>query len=131
MAEVNSNRAMFLRRVLLLKWIVTLLVWGLPALIGPPALFELLGVPFPSDPTFVRLFGAVVTAAALAYWYAWKDPVRNVAIIRYGVLDTGLATLTILILALTRGLVGWFFWVSAMLTAFFCVSFIVAMPQRE
>ena len=104
MVKANNNRTKFLRDILFLKWIVTLLVWGLPALVGPPALFELLGVPFPSDPTFIRLFGAVVTALALAYWYAWKDPVRNVAIIRFGILDNGLATATILFLAFTAGL---------------------------
>jgi hypothetical protein len=108
-----------------------LVVWGLPALVGPPALFELLGVPFPSDPTFVRLFGAVVTAVALAYWYAWKDPVRNVAIIKFGILDNGLVTATILFLGFTVGLSSWFFWVSAILTAFFFVSFIVYMLQSE
>jgi hypothetical protein len=129
MVKANNNRTKFLRGILLLKWIVTLLVWGLPALVGPPALFELLGVPFPSDPTFIRLFGAVVTALALAYWYAWKDPVRNVAIIRFGVLDNGLATATILFLAFTVGLSSLFFWASAIITAFFFVSFIVYMPR--
>ena len=129
MEKANNNRTNFFRGILLLKWIVTLLVWGLPALVGPPALFELLGIPFPSDPTFVRFFGAVVTAVALAYWYAWKDPVRNVAIIKFGILDNGLVTATILILGFTVGLSSWFFWVSAILTAFFFVSFIVYMPR--
>ena len=129
MVKDNNNRIKILRGILFLKWIITLLVWGMPALVGPPALFELLGVPFPSDPTFVRLFGAVVTAVALAYWYAWKDPVRNVAIIKFGVLDNGLVTATILFLAFTVGLSSWFFWISAILTAFFFVSFIVYMPR--
>jgi hypothetical protein len=131
MVKANNNRTNFLRGILLLKWIVTLVVWGLPALVGPPALFELLRIPFPSDPTFVRFFGAVVTAVALAYWYAWKDPVRNVAIIKFGILDNGLVTATILILGFTVGLSSWFFWVSAILTAFFFVSFTVYMLQSE
>jgi len=131
MEKANNNRTNFFRGILLLKWIVTLVVWGLPALVGPPALFELLGIPFPSDPTFVRFFGAVVTAVALAYWYAWKDPVRNVAIIKFGILDNGLVTATILILGFTVGLSSWFFWVSAILTAFFFVSFTVYMLRSE
>ena len=126
-----NNRTDFFRGILLLKWIVTLLVWRLPALVGPPALFKLLGIPFPSDPTFVRFFGAVVTAVALAYWYAWKDPVRNVAIIKFGILDNGLVTATILILGFTVGLSSWFFWVSAIPTAFFFVSFTVYMLQSK
>jgi hypothetical protein len=131
MVKANNNRTNFFRGILLLKWIVTLVVWGLPALVGPPALFELLGIPFPSDPTFVRFFGAVVTAVALAYWYAWKDPVRNVAIIKFGILDNGLVTATILILGFTVGLPSWFFWVSAILTAFFFISFTVYILQSE
>jgi len=131
MNELNTAKNRYLHRVLLLKWVITLFAWGLPALVGPPALFALLGVPFPDDPTFVRLFGAVVTAAALVYWYAWKDPVGNIAIIRYGILDNALVTATILILALSGRTLSWFFWVSAALTAFFCVSFIVTMPQPK
>ena len=129
MAESNSGRATFLRRTLLVKWLVTLFAWGLPALVGPPALFQMLGVPFPEDPFFVRLFGAVVTPAALLYWHAWKDPVRNVAVLRFGVLDNGLTAVAILVYALTGGTVGWFLWGSALLTAFFSVSFLWTMPR--
>jgi len=125
MVNTNNNRTRFLRGILFLKWIVTLLVWGAPALVGPPALFELLGVPFPDDPTFIRLFGAVVTALTLAYWYAWKDPIGNVAIIKFGILDNGLVTVTILFLGFTVELTSWFFWMSAILTTFFFVSFTV------
>ncbi len=131
MAAVNSGRMTFLRRTLLLKWIVTLFVWGLPALVGPPALFQLLGVPFPEDPLFVRLFGAIVTPAALLYWYAWKDPVRNVAVLRFGVLDNGLTAVTILVYALAGGSMGWFLWGSALLTAFFSISFTLTMPPSK
>lgn len=118
-----------LRSVLLVKWVVTLLVWGLPALVAPPALFVALGVPLPDDITFVRLFGAVVTAVALAYFYAWRDPERNLAILRFGVLDNALVTLTIVVLAIAAGLRSWFLLGSAAATAFFCVSFLVLMPR--
>ena len=128
MNNATDMRMKFLRRVLLLKWIVTLFAWGLPALLGPPALFALLAAPFPDDPTFVRLFGAVVTALALLYWCAWRDPVRNVAILRYGVVDNGLVTLTILALALSGRTLSWFFWLSAALTAFFCIAFLITLP---
>jgi hypothetical protein len=126
-----ERRNRLLRGVLAIKVVVTLAGWGLPALIGPPALFSVFGIPFPEDPTFVRLFGAVVTALALAYWYAWKDPVQNAAIIKFAVLDNGLATVTIVTVALTTGIASWFFWVSCGLTAFFCVAFLALMPSRS
>ena len=125
----NSNDHQRLRQILLVKWLVTLFVWGLPALLGPTALFGILRVPMPDDLTFVRLFGAVVSAVALAYFYAWKDPERNVAILKFGVLDNGLVTFTILALALVTGLTSWFLLGSAVLTAFFCIAFLVLMPR--
>jgi len=127
MSDREDHRA--LRSILLLKWLVTLLVWGLPALLGPPALFAVLGVPLPDDLTFVRLFGAVVTAAALLYYYAWRDPGHSRAILHYGVLDNGLVTVTIVVLALVAGLRSAFLLGSAALTAFFCVAFLALMPR--
>ena len=128
MDEYNG-RIKLLRRILFIKWIVTLFVWGLPSLMAPRGLFEFLGIPFPSDQTFIRLFGAVCTALSLAYWYAWKDPVKNIAIIKFAILDNGLATATILVLYFTVGLSSWFVGVSAMLTALFFAAFIVFLPR--
>jgi hypothetical protein len=125
----DAPRHRTLRQILLVKWLATLLVWGLPALLAPPALFRLLGVPLPDDLTFVRLFGAVATAAALAYFFAWRDPVRNRAILLYGVLDCGLATATLVVLAVTAGLTSPFLLGSAVLLAFFTVAFIALMPR--
>jgi hypothetical protein len=127
MADRGDHRT--LRTILLLKWLVTLLVWGLPALVGPPALFAVLGVPLPDDLTFVRLFGAVVTAAAVLYFYAWKDPANSRAILKYGVVDNGVVTVTIVVLAIAAGLRSAFLLGSAALTAFFCVAFLVLMPR--
>ena len=127
MSDGNDHRR--LRQILLAKWLVTVFVWGLPALIGPPVLFGILRIPMPDDLTFVRLFGAVVTAVALAYFYAWRDPERNVAILKFGVLDNGLVTLTIVVLALATGSTSWFLLGSAVLTAFFCIAFLVLMPR--
>jgi hypothetical protein len=126
----DPGRMRWLRGILLVKVIVTLLAWGLPALLAPPAFLALFGIPMPEDPIFLRLFGAVVTAFAAAYWFAYKDPVKNTAILKVGVLDNGLATLTIIVIGLTRGLSSWFFWVSAALTAVFCIAFLTLMPRE-
>lgn len=124
-----SQRLYWLRRVLLVKVIVTFLAWALPALLGPPAFLALFGISMPEDPIFLRLFGAVATAMGVAYWYAYQDPVKNVAILKVGVIDNGLVTLTIIVLGFTVGISSWFVWVSGVLTAFFCVAFVVLMPR--
>jgi hypothetical protein len=126
----NPQKLLWLRRVLLAKVILTLGLWGLPALLAPRALLSLFGIEMPADPIFLRLFGAVVTAFGVAYWFAYRDPVRNVAIVKAGVVDNGLVTLVIVAVALTSGPPGWFFLVSAVLTAFFLVAFLVLMPQE-
>jgi len=57
----------------------------------------------PDDPIFLRLFGAIVTAVGVAYWYAYRDPVRNIVILKFGVVDNGLVTVTIIVMGLTVG----------------------------
>ena len=126
----TSHRMQWLRKVLLVKVIVTFLVWGLPALIGPPAFLTLFDLEVPEDPTYLRLFGAVVIALGVAYWYAYRDPLRNAAIVRVGVVDNGLVTLAIIVLGLTTGVSSWFMWVSAVLTALFFIAFLVLMPRE-
>jgi len=127
----NSQRLNWLKRILAVKTAFTLFAWGLPALIAPMSIFHLLGVPTPDDPLFVRLFGAVVTAVGLAYWYAYRDPVQNAAILKVGILDNGLVTLTILVFIVFYGLRSIFMWASALLTLAFFVSFILLMPRPE
>jgi hypothetical protein len=127
----NSQKLAWLKRILAVKTALTLLTWGLPALIAPMSVFHLLGVPTPDDPLFVRLFGAVVTAVGLAYWYAYRDPVQNAAILKVGILDNGLVTLTILVFIVFYGLRSIFMWASALLTFVFFVSFVLLMPRAE
>jgi hypothetical protein len=125
----TTQQNLWLRKVLLIKVIVTFLLWGLPALFAPSAFLALFGIKMPDDPVFLRLFGAVVTAAGVAYWYAYRDPIKNIAVLKFGVIDNGLVTLTIIVLGLTVGVSSWFFWFSAGLTAFFCIALIRLMPR--
>ena len=127
----NSQKLNWLKQILAVKTAFTLLVWGLPALLAPMSLFRLLGVPTPDDPLFVRLFGAVVTAVGLAYWYAYRDPVRNVSVVKVGILDNGLVTLVILVFTVFYGLRSLLMWASGLLTLAFFVSFILLMPRPE
>ena len=127
----ESTKLTWLRRVLLLKVAVCFLVWGLPALTGPASFLNLFGVTIPEDPFFLRVFGAGVVAQGVLYFFGYQDPLRNRDIVRYGVVDNTLVTLTILVLAFTVGLSSWFFWVSLVLTAFFAVAFYFLMPQKQ
>jgi hypothetical protein len=126
----TMQQNLWLRKVLLIKVVVTFLLWGLPALLAPPAFLALFDIPMPDDPIFLRLFGAVVSAVGVAYWYAYRDPIKNIAVLKFGVIDNGLVTLTIIVLGLTVGVSSWFFWFSAGLTAFFCIALVWLMPRN-
>jgi len=125
-----SRRLQWLRNLLLLKVVLCFLVWGLPALFAPPAVLALFGLEAPQDPIFLRLFGALALALGVAYWFAYQDPVKNEAIVKVGVVDNGLATLTVAVLGLTQGISSWFVWLSGALTAFFTVAFVALMPTE-
>lgn len=123
-------KQIWLRRVLLVKTVITILVWGLPALIGPLPLLALLGVPIPEDPIYLRLFGGAATAWGVAYWFAYREPLRNVAIIKAGLVDNALPTLVIAYLMLTAKVSSVFIGISALLTGLFFLLFLVLMPRE-
>jgi hypothetical protein len=124
-------RILWLRRVLLVKTLVTVFVWGLPALLGPLSLLDILKLPVPANPIYLRLFGGAVTAWGVAYWLAYKDPVRNVAILKAGLVDNALATIAVVLIGLTSGISSAFIWLSAVLTGLFFLSFLILMPRES
>ena len=126
----ENTKLSWLRTILLIKVAACILFWGLPALLGPSALFEFLGLAMPKDTAYLRLFGAVVTAIGLLYWFAYKDPIKNVAIIRYAIVDNGLATLTLGVLILT-GKGSWMFTMSAVFTFLVFIAFILLFPGEK
>jgi hypothetical protein len=88
-------------------------------------------MPTPEDPIYLRLLGAVITAFGVAYWYAYKDPVHNIPIVKAGVVDNGLVTLVTLFFIVFHDLRNITMLISAVLTLIFFVSFILLMPKAE
>ncbi len=124
-------KLIWLRRVLFVKVLLTLFAWGLPSLLGPLSLLAILRVPIPEDPIYLRLFGGACTAFGVAYWFAYRDPVRNVAIVKAGLADNGLITLVILFLGLDGKMSSAFIWLSGLLTGLFFLLFLLLMPRQE
>ena len=118
-----------LKKVLLVKVILTVILWAIPALLAPPVMLEFFGLPT-ADLTILRIFGAALIAMSVAYWFAYKDPLRNLAIIWMGIVDNGLASLVIIILGLTTG-VGWYLWFSSVIVFLFFIAFLILVPKSD
>jgi hypothetical protein len=127
----SERKLKWLKVILLVKVFFCFFVWGLPYLLAPMAYFQRLGVPVPDDSLFIRLSGAIIVAFGVAYWYAYKDPVHNVAIVKAGVVDNGLVTLVIFVFMAFNNLRSVIVLVSALLTFIFFISFLLLMPKVE
>jgi hypothetical protein len=126
----NSKKLVWLKWILAIKVVLTFLFWGLPLLFFPIALLQRLGIP-PDDTIYLRLLGAVITAFGVAYWYAYRDPIHNIAILKAGVVDNGLVTLVTLFFIVFYDLRSITMLISGLLTLVFFISFIVLMPRTE
>lgn len=126
-----NKKILWLKRILVVKVALAVFYWGLPNLLMPVSLLGLSGVPIPADPIYLRLLGAVICAFGVAYWYAYKDPVRNVAIVKAGVVDNGLTSLVALYFILFRHLTSILMLVSVLLTLSFFILFLLLMPKPE
>jgi hypothetical protein len=120
-----------LRRVLLFKVFVTIVVWGLPALAAPLSLLEFLKLPVPLESIYLRLFGGAAIAWGVAYWFAYKEPSANRAILQAGLVDNALPTIVVAWYGITGGHSSVFMWISGLLTGFFFLAFLVLMPQAS
>jgi hypothetical protein len=127
----KNNKLVWLKRILAVKVVLSFLFWGLPNLVFPLSLLHRSGVLIPDDPIYLRTLGAVIIAFGVAYWYACKDPVHNIAILKAGVVDNGLVTLVSLYFIIFRDLRSVVMMISALLTLFFFISFILLMPRPE
>lgn len=127
----EKKKITWLKRVLILKMLVILFMWGLPSWIAPEPVLSLFGVVMPEDPFFMRIFGAVQMGLIFLYWFAYRNPVRNRDVIKYAVIDNTLSFVTILGVGLTTGIDNPTVWISAVLVAGFAVAFYFLIPKAE
>ena len=128
---MDKNKLLWLKRILAVKVVLTFFFWGLPLLLFPMSLLQRFSMTMPDDPLYFRLLGAVIMAFGVAYWYAYKDPIHNVAILKAGVVDNGLVTLVTLYFIVFANLRSVVMLISAPLTLIFFISFILLMPKTE
>jgi hypothetical protein len=128
---MNNKKLLWLKGILAAKIVLCFLFWGLPNLLYPLSLLQRFGVPTSDDPIYMRLMGAVIIAFGVAYWFAYKDPIHNVAILKAGIVDNGLTTLVTLYFIAFANLRSIFMLISASLTFIFFIFFILLLPKNE
>ncbi len=90
-----------------------------------------MGAPIPDDPIYLRILGGIITGFGVAYWYASRDPLSNVAILRAGVVDNGLTALVTLYFIIFKHSDSSFLLVTAVLTSLFFIALLVLMPWKR
>lgn len=119
----------WLKRILLFKMVIVALLFGLPTWLGTPSFLEMLGETIPDPPFYMRIFGATQIGLVFLYWLAYKNPVRNRDMVRYAVVDNGVAFLTLMVYAFTVGIGNPTVWLSVALVLFFAIAFYVLTPK--
>jgi hypothetical protein len=121
-------KIVWLKRLLMLKILVTVLMWGLPPWIWPASLLARF-VEVPDPPFYMRLAGANAIAISFLFWFAFKNPARNRDTIRYAVVDNAIAFVTVIGYVATVGTTNPLVWVSAVLLLGFAIGFYVLIPD--
>lgn len=125
----EKTKLTWLKRVLLFKIAIVALLFGLPTWLGTESFLEMLGETIPDPPFYLRIFGATQIGLIFLYWFAYKNPVQNRDIIRYAVIDNGVAFITLVVYSLTIGITNPTVWLSVALVLFFTIAFYVLTPK--
>lgn len=123
------TKIIWLKRVLLFKIVVVALLFGLPTWLGTTAFLKMLGETIPDPPFYMRIFGATQMGLVFLYWFAYQNPVKNRDMVRYAVIDNGVAFVTLLVYAFTVGITNPTIWLSVALVFFFAVAFYLLTPK--
>ena len=123
------TKIIWLKRVLLFKIVVVALLFGLPTWLGTTAFLKMLGETIPNPPFYMRIFGSTQMGLVFLYWFAYQNPVKNRDMVRYAVIDNGVAFITLLVYAFTVGITNPTIWLSVALVFFFTVAFYLLTPK--
>ena len=125
----EETKITWLKRVLIFKIVIVALLFGLPTWVGTASFLEMLGETIPNPPFYMRIFGATQIGLIFLYWFAYRDPIKNRDMIRYAVIDNGVAFITLIAYAIVVGITNPTIWLSVALVLFFAIAFYVLTPQ--
>ncbi len=128
--------------ILLIKIVVTFILWAAPLLFGTPELFNYLGIPFPEPAIFMRLLGMAYFTLIFVYYNGYKllKIRRNAAAseiaISAGIVSNGLAFIVLFYSGTSGAWNSWeiigqiYMWVSTVLTLLFAVTLQITFKKN-
>ena len=131
-----------MKLILLIKIFITTILWAAPLLFGTPALFALLGIPFPEPVIFLRLLGMAYFTLIFVYYNGYKllklrkNKAASEIAISAGIVSNGLAFIVLFIAGTSGKWNGWgilgqiYMWLSTVLTFFFAVGLQIAFKKN-
>ena len=125
----ETTKLTWLKRVLLFKIVIVALLFGLPTWLGTESFLKMLGETIPNPPFYMRIFCATQIGLIFLYWFAYQNPVKNRDMVRYAVIDNGVAFVTLIVYAFIVGITNPTVWLSVALVLFFAIAFYVLTPK--
>lgn len=117
-----------IKTVLLILFLVTLIYYGIGLLFFPRWVFELFGLAIPPSFIWVRALGCMALGMSVGLWLAYRDPLKNTAVILMGIVATAL-TAALFFLAILKGVLPASEWVDVILLAVVCLLLIYFYPR--
>jgi len=128
--------------ILLIKIVVTTILWAAPLLFGTPQLFDILGIPFPEPVIFLRLLGMAYFTLIFVYYNGYKllkirrNAVASEVAVSAGIVSNGLAFIVLFFSGTSGSWSDWgmlgqiYMWVSTILTFLFTVSLQITFKKN-
>jgi len=126
-----------LSKVLVVKILITIFVWGLPLLLFPTGWLERLGFVVPGPQIFLRLFGMAYLALCAGYVFGLRDVLNGnypAGVVWVGIISNGGAFAILAVAALSNTweawgtFAQWFMWGSRVSTGAITTGLVVYGP---
>lgn len=116
-------------KLLLGVGIVLMLFWFIVFSLAPASILSSLAL-IETQGFILRMFGIFPLSWVVLYLLASKDPIKNLAIIKGGIITGVFMIAAVLIYAFTvTTQLGWFIWLSTAVLFIFCVLLIMFKPK--
>lgn len=102
-------------------------IYAILALVAPNTIKDMLG----SSAPYVRVLSGISLGFALAIWYAFRDPQKNIAIIRALILWFGLEAVILLISSITGALAWSITLTGIIIDAVLAIGLVVFYPRSK